>query len=195
MDTIDYYNQYAPNIFEDTVEQDVEDLRQEFLSLLETGDTILDLGCGSGRDSLAFYEQGYDVTPLDASEEMCKLAEIHTGLEVLQMYYEDMEFDEVFDGIWGCGALIHVPEKEIGDILDRIIRALCKNGVLFLSFREGEFEGFQGTRYFCDYTAERLEHILTATGRLGVEKIWVTEDVRRDSDVRWVNVLARKKNL
>ena len=192
MDTIDYYNQYAPNIFEETVDQDMEETRQEFLDCLEEGDTILDLGCGSGRDSLVFYEKGYDVTPLDASEEMCKLAEIHTGLEVLQMYYEDMTFDDVFDGIWGCGALIHVPEKELGDILERIIDALCRNGVLYLSFREGEFEGFQGKRYYCDYTEERLERILKETGRLEVQKLWVTEDMRRDSDVRWLNVLAKK---
>ena len=85
MDTIDYYNKYASKIFEDTVDRDTEELREEFLSHLQPGDTILDLGCGSGRDSLAFYDLGYDVTPLDASEEMCKLAEIHTGLEVLQI--------------------------------------------------------------------------------------------------------------
>lgn len=192
MDTIEYYNKYASQIFEDTVDQDMEELRQKFLKYLEEGDTILDLGCGSGRDSLAFYELGYDVTPLDASEEMCKLAEIHTGLEVLQMQYEDMEFDEVFDGIWGCGALIHVPEKELDEVLERIIDALCPKGILYLSFREGDFEGFQGKRYFCDYTEDRLERILEETDRLEVKKIWVTDDVRRDSDVRWVNVLAKK---
>ncbi|MCI6887787.1 MAG: class I SAM-dependent methyltransferase [Lachnospiraceae bacterium] len=191
MDTIDYYNQYASKIFEDTVEQDMEKLRRKFLSCLEEGDTILDLGCGSGRDSLAFYDLGYDVTPLDASEEMCKLAEIHTGLEVLQMKYEDMEFDEAFDGIWGNAALIHVPENEIGDILERIIDALCLKGTLFLSFREGEQEGFQGKLYFCDYTEERLERVLKETGRLDVQKLWVTED-DKDSDVHWVNVLAKK---
>ena len=85
MDTIGYYNKYASAIFEQTVEQDLGEERQAFLEEMEEGDTILDLGCGSGRDSLAFYEQGFDVTPLDASEEMCKLAEIHTGLEVLNM--------------------------------------------------------------------------------------------------------------
>ena len=74
MDTIEYYNKYASRIFEDTVDRDMEPQREEFLEELREidGDTILDLGCGSGRDSLAFYEQGFDVTPLDASEEMCK---------------------------------------------------------------------------------------------------------------------------
>ena len=64
MDTIEYYNKYASRIFEDTVDRDMESQREEFLEELREidGDTILDLGCGSGRDSLAFYEQGFDVT-------------------------------------------------------------------------------------------------------------------------------------
>ena len=111
MDSIDYYNKYAAKVFEETVDQDMSEIRTEFLNLLEEGDTILDLGCGSGRDSLIFYELGYDVTAMDASEEMCKLAEIHTGLEVLHMTFEEMDFDSVFDGIWACASLLHVPEK------------------------------------------------------------------------------------
>ncbi|MGN0159410.1 MAG: class I SAM-dependent methyltransferase [Brotaphodocola sp.] len=192
MDAIEYYNKYASKIFEDTVDLDMEELRQTFLTYLEEGDTILDLGCGSGRDSLAFYELGYDVTPLDASEEMCKLAEIHTGLEVLQMRYEDMTFDDVFDGIWGAAALIHIPEKELETVLVKLIDALYKNGTLYLSFREGDFEGFEGKLYYCDYTPEQLERILKETGRLNVEKIWVTDDAGGDADVRWLHVLARK---
>lgn len=192
MDTIEYYNKYAAKIYEDTAELDLEHLRQKFLKYLEEGDTILDLGCGSGRDSLAFYELGYDVTPLDASEEMCKLAEIHTGIEVLQMAYEDMEFDEVFDGVWGCGAMIHVPEDELERILKRVIDAMCRNGILFLSFREGDFEGFKGEQYFCEYTEEKLERILKETRRLEIKKLWSSEGQSRNGEERWVNVLARK---
>ena len=55
MDTIGYYNKYASAIFEQTVEQDMEEQRKTFTEYLEEGDTILDLGCGSGRDSLSFY--------------------------------------------------------------------------------------------------------------------------------------------
>lgn len=192
MDTIGYYNKYASAIFEQTVELDMEDQRKAFIENLEEGDTILDLGCGSGRDSLAFYEQGFDVTPLDASEEMCKLAEIHTGLEVLNMSYEDMEFDEVFDGIWGSEALIHVPEDEMGDVMKRVIDALCQGGVLYLSFQEGDFEGIQNGRYFCQYTQEKLERILKETGRLEIEKIWVTEGLGYDDDENLIHVLAKK---
>ena len=67
MDPIDYYNKYAAKVFEDTVDENMDDITSRFLEMLEEGDTILDMGCGSGRDSLTFYNLGYDVTPLDLS--------------------------------------------------------------------------------------------------------------------------------
>ena len=171
MDTIGYYNKYASAIFEQTVEQDMEEQRKTFTEYLEEGDTILDLGCGSGRDSLAFYEQGFDVTPLA---------------------YEDMEFDEVFDGVWGNEALIHVPEDEIDSVMERVIEALCQGGILYLSFQEGDFEGIQNGRYFCQYTQEKLERLLKETGRLEIQKIWVTDGNGHDEDEHLIHVLAKK---
>jgi 2-polyprenyl-3-methyl-5-hydroxy-6-metoxy-1,4-benzoquinol methylase len=194
VDSIEYYNKYAAKIYEDTVDMDVTDLMHQFLKELEEGDTILDLGCGSGRDSLIMYDMGYDVTPLDASEEMCKLAEIHTGLDVLQMTYEDMEFEDVFDGIWACNSLIHVPKNEMPEILCRICDALCSRGVLYLSVEKGDFEGFRGERYFCDYTMESLTAMVERTGLFEIIKTWETEDVRASHpDTMWVNMLARKR--
>ena len=194
MDSIDYYNKYAAKEFEETVNQDMTGIMKEFLDLLEEGDTILDLGCGSGRDSLTFYELGYDVTPLDASEEMCKLAEIHTGLEVLQMTFEQMDFDNVFDGIWACASLLHIPKKELSDILTKIARALNDKGILYMSFKLGDFEGFRGKRNFCDFTADSISEVLRDNGRFEIVKLWETEDVRSGhSDVKWLNVLVKKQ--
>ena len=194
MDSIEYYNKYAAKVYEDTVDVDMSEIMEAFLKLLEEGDTILDLGCGSGRDSLTMYEMGFDVTPLDASEEMCKLAEIHTGLDVLQMFYEDMEFEDVFDGICACGALVHVPKNEMPEILGRIHDALCSRGVLYMSVRKGEFEGFRGERYFTDYTMDSLISMISKTGLFDIIKTWETDDVRSShSDRVWINLLARKR--
>ena len=62
MDSIEYYNKYAAKIYEDTVDVDMSEILNKFLSLLNEGDTILDLGCGSGRDSKTMYDLGYDVS-------------------------------------------------------------------------------------------------------------------------------------
>ncbi|MBE5978182.1 MAG: methyltransferase domain-containing protein [Paenibacillaceae bacterium] len=194
MDSIDYYNKYAAKEFEETVNQDMSEIMREFLNYLEEGDTILDLGCGSGRDSLTLYELGYDVTPLDASSEMCKLAEIHTGLDVLQMTFEQIDFDDVFDGIWACASLLHTPKKELSGILTKIARALNEKGILYMSFKLGDFEGFRGERYFSDFTTDSISQLLRENGRFEILKLWETEDIRSGhSDVKWLNVLAKKK--
>jgi len=194
LDSIDYYNKYAAKEFEETVNQDMSEIMREFLNYLEEGDTILDLGCGSGRDSLTLYELGYDVTPLDASSEMCKLAEIHTGLDVLQMTFEQIDFDDVFDGIWACASLLHTPKKELSGILTKIARALNEKGILYMSFKLGDFEGFRGERYFSDFTADSFSQLLRENGRFEILKLWETEDIRfGHSDVKWLNVLAKKK--
>jgi SAM-dependent methyltransferase len=194
LDSIDYYNKYAAKEFEETVNQDMSEIMREFLNYLEEGDTILDLGCGSGRDSLTLYELGYDVTPLDASTEMCKLAEIHTGLDVLQMTFEQIDFDDVFDGIWACASLLHTPKKELSGILTKIARALNDKGILYMSFKLGDFEGFRGERYFSDFTADSISQLLRENGRFEIQKLWETEDIRSGhSDVRWLNVLAKKR--
>lgn len=194
MDSIEYYNKYASKIYEDTVNVDMSEIMKEFLDQLEEGDTILDLGCGSGRDSRTMYELGYDVTPLDASEEMCKLAEIHTGLDVLQMTYEDMEFEDVFDGIWACGSLLHIPKDEMEGILVKLADALYARGVLYMSVQMGDFEGFRGEQYFSDYTEDSLKVMVDKTGLYEIVKLWETEDVRSTyPETVWINLLVRKK--
>ena len=196
MDAIDYYNKYAAKIFEETVEEEVsEKFRDEFLSYLDEGDAILDLGCGSGRDSLDFYERGYDVTPLDGAEEMCRLAEVHTDLEVLCEKYEDMDFDDAFEGVWAREAFIRVPKDEIRGILLKVRNSLTKNGVFYTSVSEGEFEGFSGELYFTDYEKSELEELLEDCG-FRVLDIWEVRDdeIRRGYEGNgWLHVLAQKK--
>lgn len=194
MDPIDYYNKYAANVFEETVGLDMGDAIGRFLALLEEGDAILDMGCGSGRDSLIFYEQGYDVTPLDGSEEMCRLAQVHTGLDVLQMTYEEMAFDGAFDGVWACDSLIHIPKDELPGIFKKVARALEEDGVFFLSMRLGDLDGFRGGRYFNAFSERELCSLLESDGYFRIEKEWVSGDARvNHPDTQWIYILARKR--
>ena len=74
MKTIDYYNKYADEFTVSTFKVDMESLYQPFLAELQEGTRILDVGCGSGRDTLAFKNKGYQVDAIDYSEELVKKA-------------------------------------------------------------------------------------------------------------------------
>ena len=194
LDSIDYYNKYATAYFESTVNLDLSEIRDKFERYLPEGGSILDLGCGSGRDSLAFYEDEYEVTPLDGSEEMCALAEIHTDLEVLNMTFAELDFDEVFDGVWACASLIHVPEEELPGILKKIGQALKPGGIFFLSVKEGDFAGIRSGRYFVDYSRSKISEMIEDVGIFSVEEVWKTADAKGiDSDTKWINLIVRKK--
>lgn len=194
MDSIGYYNRYAATYFESTVTIDMSEARKKFEKYLPEGGSVLDLGCGSGRDSLAFLEDGYEVTPLDGSSEMCALAEIHTDLEVLNMTFEELDFEEVFDGIWACASLLHVPEEKMPDILKKIELALQPGGYVYISVKEGDFQGIREDRYYVDYTKRKLVDLIEDTGLLKVKEVWKSEAEKEHNRVtRWLNIIAKKK--
>ena len=192
MDSIDYYNRYAVPYYEETVDASMEEVMKPFVELLSEESEnaeVLDLGCGSGRDTLLLEEYGFYVTPMDGSEEMCKLAEVNTDKEVLQMTYDEMEFDDVFDGI----SLIHLTEDEMRKVMKKLVQALKENGVLYFSVHRGDRDGIYHGRYFHDYNRRELQSLMEEYPELEVVDIWTTQDVRSEkSDKLWLNVLARK---
>lgn len=194
MDSIEYYNQYASIYFENTVDLDVSHLMEPFLSYLDEGSSVLDLGCGSGRDSLTFLDMGYDVTALDGSEEMCSLASIHTDLDILHMQFKDLDFEEVFDGIWACASLVHIEKDKLPSIIKKISKALNPGGIFYMSVHRGDFEGIRNQRYFAEYNEQELQNILHKFPELKIQDIWTTEDVRNKSNGQeWLNLLVQKE--
>ena len=193
MDSIDYYERYANVYYENTVDVDMSEIRNKFLELLPENADVLDLGCGSGRDGKAFEEAGCYVTLLDGSAEMCKLAEITMGKEVLNMRFDEMDFKEVFDGIWACASLLHVPEEEMDQIMQKVCRALKPEGILYASFKYGEGEEYRNHRLFHDYTPQSLEEMMSRQREMEVLETWLSDDVRDGRDEKWVNILLKKK--
>ena len=146
--TLQYYQENAGVFVEGTVSADMHDARTRFLRLLPSQAYILDFGCGSGRDTKAFLEQGCRVDAADGSAELCRMATELTGIQVKQMLFEELSTVEQYDGIWACASILHLPRKELGGILQKISDALKPGGVLYSSFKYGDFEGIRGGRYF-----------------------------------------------
>lgn len=193
MDSIDYYNRCAVAYYENTVELNMETMLEQFIELLPESPTVLDMGCGSGRDSLYFIEKGFDVTAIDGAKELCNLAEIHIGQDVLCMNFAEMNFDEVFDGVWANASLLHESDEEIDGILDRVIKSIKPDGILYMSFRYGTFTGIRDDRFFVDYKMKTMKELIGRHKELEIIEIIRTDDVGdAEKGPEWINVFVRK---
>ena len=189
---IEYYNKNADAFYESTVNTDMSEWQNRFLKHIPAGGRILDAGCGSGRDSKAFIKQGYSVVAFDASKEMCQKASELIGQEVWQMKFEEMSFDDEFDGVWACASLLHVNENDLPKVLKKIHQALKEQGILYVSFKYGEGERDRGERYFTDFTEESIKPILLMSG-FTILNSGITSDIRPGrEDEKWTNVIVRK---
>ncbi len=192
-ETLFYYEENADSFTDSTVGVDMKDIRSRFLKELPEGAYILDLGCGSGRDTKAFLEKGYRVNPSDGSEELCRKASALTGIPVKCMLFQELDAVDVYDGVWACASVLHLPKKELADVLYKIASALKKNGILYTSFKYGAFEGMRNGRYFTDFTENSLREFWEKDIPLTVFELWSTQDVRPGrEEERWINLLARR---
>ncbi|MCI8527382.1 MAG: methyltransferase domain-containing protein, partial [Oscillospiraceae bacterium] len=176
----------------ETINLNMEEQLEEFLSFLPENAEVLDLGCGSGRDSRFLEEAGCYVTPMDGSPKMCSLAEIYTDMEVLCLTYEEMEFQEVFDGIWASASLLHVARKDMPKILEKLYHALKPGGILYMSFQYGETEEYRNQRFYCDYTERTMKSLLKYQRGLELLELYQSDDMREGRN-RWLNVLVKKE--
>ncbi|MGD9298871.1 MAG: class I SAM-dependent methyltransferase [Thiohalocapsa sp.] len=106
-----------------------------FLPLLPEPADILDAACGSGRDARAFATLGHEGTAFDASPALVALAEHHVGQTVHCLRFQDISWQDAFDGIWACASLPYVPAAKLPVVMRRLRRALKPGGVLYASFK------------------------------------------------------------
>ena len=189
-----YYNTSVTKFLEDTLGANMEALYEVFTEKLPGKAIILDAGCGSGRDSLYFKDLGHHIFAMDASQEMCQFAGEYIGQSVLLCRFQDMQFKVLFDGIWASASLIHVPSNEIVRVLQRFNWYLKDNGIMYASFKYGDFEGEREGRYYLDLTEEMAIKFFTEAG-FNIEKMWITDDVRANHvNEKWLNVLVNRNN-
>lgn len=191
-ETIAYYEQHAEAFADSTADLNFSETQDLFLAEIGKGASILDFGCGSGRDSKYFLDKGYRVTAVDGSAELCRIAEEKTGIPVRQMDFRDLDERDAYDGIWACSSILHLPAQELKDVLLRMEQALRAQGVIYTSFKYGDFSGMRNGRYFTDLTERSFTAFIAEITRLVIRKLWITCDVRLGrQDEKWLNVLLR----
>ena len=192
--TIDYYDTNAEEFAKATINVEFSHMQNRFLDKLSEGSCILDFGCGSGRDTKYFIEQGYIVEAIDGSKELCRMASDYTGINVKHMFFQDFKEEEKYDGIWACSSILHLSYSELADVMQRMAVALKKNGIIYTSFKYGTYEGERNGRYFINMTEETFAELLDKINDLIMEEQWVTSDVRPGrGEEKWLNLILRKR--
>lgn len=131
---------------------------------------------------------------IDGSFELCKLAEAYTGVNVRNMLFQDLCVREKYDGIWACSSILHLPEDELADVMEKMSAALKCNGIIYTSFKYGTFSGERNGRFFTDMTKETFSDFVGGIDSLRLEEQWVTFDVRPErGEEKWLNLILQKK--
>ena len=195
-DSVNYYETHAEDFTASTINVDMSKLYAEFETYLKPGCRILDLGCGSGRDSRYFVEKGYDVVAVDPSPTMCKKTKDFARVTTYTLKAEELPFEDEFDAVWACASLLHVSRKNQESVLQKICRALRQDGILYCSWKYGNQERLENGRSFTDLNDKELNQILLELPGLKPIKSWLTIDVRPNRpEQKWFNVLLRKRHI
>lgn len=192
----EYYDEYAEKYANFTLNVDLTELYQRFLKYIPPNVRILDAGSGSGRDTLAFLARGYDVDAFDSSSSLCELSTRLTGVKTRLLRFQDFEDVEKYDGIWACASLLHVPEKELSDVVNRLLRSLKPDGALYVSFKHGIGERIASDgRFYTDMNALRLKTLFKDIPDAKVVEVWVSQgEGNFKGQTQWLNAIVLKDN-
>jgi SAM-dependent methyltransferase len=166
--TLQHYNQRAEAFWQGTRDHDVS---QNIAALLEAIEgeppfTILDFGCGPGRDLKVFADRGHVAIGLEGAAELAAMARAHSGCEVWQQDFLALDLPEQhFDGVFANASLFHVPAQELPRVLAQLNATLKPRGVLFTSNPRGDNqEGWSGERYGAYHDLETWRRYVSGAG-------------------------------
>jgi SAM-dependent methyltransferase len=193
--TLEHYNRSAETFWEGTKDHDV---RQNIDALLRNIQgappfTILDFGCGPGRDLKAFTTLGHTAVGVEGAEQLAWMARLHSGCEVLQQDFLCLDLPaQRFDGVFANAALFHVPVQELPRVLLELRAALKPGGVLFSSNPRGQNEeGWSRGRYGAYHDLDAWREHMTAAGFTEIEHYYRPPGLPKDQQP-WLASVWRK---
>ncbi len=171
--TVGHYDRHADRFWEGTRDHDVSQNIAALLRHIAAAPpcTILDLGCGPGRDLAAFTGLGHTAVGLEASPRLAQMARAYSRCEVWEQDFLALDLPpDHFDGIFANAALFHVPRQELPRVLRELSATLKPGGVLFSSNPRGQNEeGWSGGRYGSYHDLETWRRYVSAAGLIELE--------------------------
>jgi SAM-dependent methyltransferase len=190
---INYYELHANEYINQTISCDMSFHYDIFLKHITEDARILDIGFGSGRDMFYFESKGYKVAGIDPTLSFYNNMK-EKGYDVYHIPSEYLSFVNEFDAIWACASLLHVQRCNLHDVLIKCNQALKDDGIMYCSFKYGDFETVRNERYFNYLNEQSFSEILKDTG-FTILETYITGDVRADrASEQWLNVVMKKMN-
>lgn len=193
--TLQHYNEHAEDFFAGTIDHDVSQNIDALLGAITTPapHTILDLGCGPGRDLKTFSGLGHRAIGVDGSERFVAMAREYSGCEVWQQDFLHLDLPPVlFDGIFANAVLFHVPSAALPHTLDQLFGTLKPGGVLFTSNPRGDNqEGWNGERYGTYHDYDSWERFMLAAGFVALHHYYRPPGLPREQQP-WLASVWRK---
>jgi SAM-dependent methyltransferase len=135
----DYYEENHKSYFSATVNIDPSSFLTPLLKYLHPSATILDIGCGSGRDLLWLTSRGYGATGLERSAGLANLARLHSGCTVLEGDFMDFMYsDYQFDALTSIGSFVHLSHRQLSSVLALVCQSLVPSGLFLITLKKGE---------------------------------------------------------
>jgi SAM-dependent methyltransferase len=188
---IAFYEAHARNYAATTFEIDLRSIQEKFLARVHPGGLILDVGSGSGRDTLAFLQRGFRVEAIEPSQALAELSYKVTGIKPRSLRVQDLTEVARFDGVWACASLVHVPPNELADALSRLVRSAVGSAPIYLSFKYGHGVRIAADgRPYTDLTETELADLLEDFCQVRLAEQWLSQGPETTS-VRelWINVI------
>lgn len=187
----DYYSSHSEDYIAKTKDSDMSGIYGFIDPYIKQAKKVLDLGFGSGRDSLYFLSQGYDVYSLDSCPEFIRHGQAIGLPHLIQMDINQLDYTNEFDFIFASASLLHIPTNKLANVLYKCRMALTKKGFLYASFKYGVYEGIRDGRYYTDMTEKTIEPFL-AQAHLELVDVMITDDVQNKGN-RWLNIINTAK--
>ncbi len=195
--TLEHYNQRAEDFWEGTRDHDVSQNIEALLRSIEGNPpfSILDFGCGPGRDLKVFVGLGHRAVGLEGAARFAAMARDLSDCEVLEQDFLRLDLPAGhFDGVFANAALFHVPAQELPRVLRELHDTLKPRGVLFVSNPHGHNEeGWNRGRYGAYHDLDTWRRFMTAAGFIEITHYYRPPGVPREQQAWLASVWRRPR--